>query len=1639
MKNKNGDLGFTLIELLAVILILAILLLIAIPITSKIIRNAKINAFKDSSLGISKAGSDECNQLMLRGNNNILDVSFEDRIETSENSLKGSYSGKNPDFGHLLTNNTCNTSLAFYNENLRVCAYKDFNDDNVMIIDMNDKTKCRLKPGGGLDTDYVDTSSTGYMCSNPGSTVATEEKYFIFDQLTGTISGYSSDGPKDLVIPCTIGGKNVNTIGSRAFQSKSLTSVLMPDTVESIDDLAFYNNSINTLSLGSHIQTIGMNAFTNNKLVELVIPDSVKIIDDGESYWTGFHDGAFNKNNLEKITIGSGLEYLGKGAFKENLNLTKIDISKSVNLKRIEREAFYQTKLESIDLSKVSQLEFIGAYAFFDNKINELKINTQSSLEIDQKAFYHNVLTVLNIKSKNLVIRQEAFRTNLIEDLSLDSKITEIGSDAFKDNMLSNSNAFIMGRDSDGNETDVLVSYAGENRNNIIFPNKIRSINKASFSGLGLIGTINTGDNLEIIESEKFKGNELKKVTIGINMKTIQSYAFSYNLIEELDFNEGIKTIESYGFHGNKLKEVFFPDSLVSVGEQSFNSNLLEKVVFGSGIEEMGQYSFSRFTGSEFLGNAIKIVDFSRAVNLKSIGHAAFYYDYIENLDLSNSTKLESLLSNSFNRNKIKTVKLNGTNLKIYNSAFSHNDIISLEMGGSQSLIGDLAFSENKISSLVLRGNQLSIASCAFYDNLIEDIDFQGNIISIGIDAFKKNNLPDSKAFIMNRDANGNETGVLNSYGGANRTNIVIPDNVVEVVATFNNLGIVGSFDSGKSLKNISTSMFSYSSLTNVIIGDGVEKIEKSAFSNNKIVSATFGSRLKLIECDAFSNNSLETLNLNEGLEEIKSSAFSFNMIKNLVLPDSLIRITYDSNYSRGAFDGNPLGTLVLGKSIEEISHWSFANTSLTSVDFSKTTNLKIIGIHAFSSNLLSNLKFYGSNLEICVNAFSSNYNLTSIDLNNSVSKIDEGAFSSLKLQSINIDYDNVQIGKYAFSNNQIVSVSITGNNISIGDHAFDLNQIETLNLTGKIVDIGVDAFKNNKMDDEHAYIYGRNFDGSINSTLVSYAGTNRNNIRIPDTITSLANASFSGLGLTGNLDTGDGLIEVEKEKFANNTLTNVRIGLNVKVINESAFSGNNIIDVDFSDNVTTIKNKAFSSNKIEEIILPDALTNIIYGRYCPYWCYGSQGMLYNNPLRKVTFGSNITNIESYGFGDISTLEEIDMSRANKLKKISNNAFINSKISKIILPSSVAELESEAFNGLSSLTEILIKGKVDSSNFTSLGTSWNGNCKNIVYELASCFIYSGNTITDYVEACSKNVEIPSSLGGNIISTIAPNAFAGKGLIRAVIPSSVTSIGDNSFNNNDLDPIVVLGKASASDFASTGANWNGSSKTVYENNQDTCFNVNSGEITKYYNDKYCSRSVTIPSGVTTISNDIFKNVLLDSITVRDGTRLTNLGTIWNGTVYKVNFVGDSYDYNCFTIDGTAITGYKKYCNAMVDLSKKVQDKTITSVADNAFKNTSITSLILGSSINSIGNSSFENNDLTSIVFNDELLNIGSRAFYDTGLIQVTLPTTVNTIGSEAFAGNQTLATINIRGKSNLGQFTNLGVSWNGTCSNIQFIN
>jgi len=184
---------------------------------------------------------------------------------------------------------------------------------------------------------------------------------FKFDNTTGTLLGFgeSASGITDLIIPNEIEGYSVISIGANAFYEKGLNSLVLPDTLEKIEEYAFAKNNLTQVSFPDNLSVIENGAFLKNDITELTLPVSI----------TEINMLAFSENQIAKVNLPSKLTIVRQSAFRNN-KITEIDFPSTLLI--IESFAFQENLLK--DLVFNDGLERIDGYAFDSNKLKSITI-----------------------------------------------------------------------------------------------------------------------------------------------------------------------------------------------------------------------------------------------------------------------------------------------------------------------------------------------------------------------------------------------------------------------------------------------------------------------------------------------------------------------------------------------------------------------------------------------------------------------------------------------------------------------------------------------------------------------------------------------------------------------------------------------------------------------------------------------------------------------------------------------------------------------------------------------------------------------------------------------------------------------------------------------------------------------------------------------------------------------------------------------------------------------------------------------------------------------------------------------------------------------------------------------------------------
>lgn len=250
----------------------------------------------------------------------------------------------------------------------------------------------------------------------------------------------------------------------------------------------------------------------------------------GDKPVTAIGERAFKDKGILSVKFYKGIKTIGYAAFQGN-NLSTVKLS--ITVTKVADYAFYSAKVSELILSE--GLEEIGSYAFASNKICKVTFPT-SLKKIGTSAFSGNCLATLSVPTG-----------------------TTIGAGAFTGNSLSDAEAFIYNRNTDGTiDYTTIIGYAGTTKKDVTIPATrngvaLTTINSQAFKSIGLDGHVDIPDTVTFIGSDAFAFNSIDSVDLPDSLQSVASGAFRSNYITSLDIPDGVKTISSTAFNNNKV------------------------------------------------------------------------------------------------------------------------------------------------------------------------------------------------------------------------------------------------------------------------------------------------------------------------------------------------------------------------------------------------------------------------------------------------------------------------------------------------------------------------------------------------------------------------------------------------------------------------------------------------------------------------------------------------------------------------------------------------------------------------------------------------------------------------------------------------------------------------------------------------------------------------------------------------------------------------------------------------------------------------------------------------------------------------------------------------------------------------------
>lgn len=494
------------------------------------------------------------------------------------------------------------------------------------------------------------------------------------------------------------------------------------------------------------------------------------------------------------------------------------------------------------------------------------------------------------------------------------------------------------------------------------------------------------------------------------------------------------------------------------------------------------------------------------------------------------------------------------------------------------------------------------------------------------------------------------------------------------------------------------------------------------------------------------------------------------------------------------------------------------------------------------------------------------------------------------------------------------------------------------------VVDIAANAFKNN-------------------ATAVS--------VTMGDHVESIGKEAFYGVKLATSIHLSTSLKTIgEAACRAMKAVTSLEVPGSLEVVSKDAFNGMiSCSSLKLNEGIKTICATAFYGMQITKLDIPDSVVQIIGTKNGSFRedqnYYGSSPFQSCKLLVEIHVGAGLKDINEGDFNNsIPSLQKWTVSE-NSPYFTAVDGILYSKDMKTLVsvPTEWCVETEEGEPDLAKSETFTVKDGVETIGYRALmaNNSATRYIKKIVIG-KDVKIIQGEAFK-----ARKSCEFDWSQN-TVLEYIGYQAFYYSDLSEAILPESVTFVGDRAFASCSKLVNVRLGRA----MTYFGDDMFSSSKNVVVSfPEDADYHIEgemiyNKDVTKalYFNGVKNTpkvKEVVIPSTVTEIGDGFLKNVKITSLTLNEG---------------------------------------------------------LQKIGASAFYSTKITSLTLPSTVKEVGASAFTSNSyLTSLTLNDTLSKVGEKAFYNlskAAIKKITIPADA-VVGASAFYGLSLLEEVDFQAK------------------------
>lgn len=298
------------------------------------------------------------------------------------------------------------------------------------------------------------------------------------------------------------------------------------------------------------------NNFDNsNPTYTLVISGSGAMMDEYRPYDD-------KKKQITEIFIGNGISKIGKGAFWNSQNVTKVTFEENSSLKVIGKNAFH-TNTSLITIVLPSSLTIIEGAAFYgDTNLQTVEFENADTLkEIGVSAFGAcNNLTYMNNPEKssgyewmpkNLTyIGKQAFNGDKLLQgaVTIPAGVTELG-----DRVFTNAQSISKLSFAQNSQLTSIGINAFRNKKNLkelIIPANVSSVGEGIFYGCSDLNTVIFEEGSKVTNLPRVYGN-MEKLVLPDGLKKIENNALSYSSLNSIQLPSALNEIGANAFKGS--------------------------------------------------------------------------------------------------------------------------------------------------------------------------------------------------------------------------------------------------------------------------------------------------------------------------------------------------------------------------------------------------------------------------------------------------------------------------------------------------------------------------------------------------------------------------------------------------------------------------------------------------------------------------------------------------------------------------------------------------------------------------------------------------------------------------------------------------------------------------------------------------------------------------------------------------------------------------------------------------------------------------------------------------------------------------------------------------------------------------------